>query len=125
MTDLHFDPLHCPVERTLGVIGGRWKPLILFHLRGGQRRFNELRRLMPAVSQRMLTQHLRELEADGIVSRTVHPVVPPRVDYDLTAFGKTLLPILDAMAAWGDSPELRQDRADAVDMPSRPEAATV
>jgi DNA-binding HxlR family transcriptional regulator len=92
----------CPVERTLAVIGGRWNPLILFHLRGGKRRFNELRRLMPGVTQRMLTQHLRELEANGVISRTIHPIVPPHVDYSFTALGLTLLPILDAMAAWGD-----------------------
>lgn len=104
MSDACFDGFDCPVERTLSVIGGRWKPLILFHLRGGQQRFNALRRLMPNVTQRMLTQHLRELESDGIVSRTVHAVVPPRVDYDLTAFGNTLLPLLDAMAEWGRSP---------------------
>lgn len=102
------DPADCPVERTLAVIGGRWKPLILFHLRGGKKRFNELRRLMPTVTQRMLTQHLRELEADGVISRTIHPVVPPHVDYDFAALGRTLLPILDAMAAWGDGPEVRR-----------------
>lgn len=98
-----YAPADCPVERTLAVIGGRWKPLILFHLRSGKRRFNELRRLMPTVTQRMLTQHLRELEADGVISRTVHPVVPPHVDYDFTVLGRTLLPILDAMAVWGSS----------------------
>lgn len=100
-------PTDCPVERTLAVIGGRWKPLILFHLRGGKRRFNELRRLMPTVTQRMLTQHLRELEADGVISRLVHPVIPPRVDYDFTVHGRTLLPILDAMAIWGNNQDVR------------------
>lgn len=93
----------CPVSATLDVIGGRWKPLILFHLRDAPRRFNQLRRLIPTVSQRMLTQHLRELEADGIVSRTVHDRVPPHVEYAYTAKGRTLLPILDAMADWGAS----------------------
>ncbi len=102
-----LDPSNCPVERTLAVIGGRWKPLILFHLRGGKRRFNELRRLMPGVTQRMLTQHLRELEADGIVLRTIHPVVPPHVDYAFTPLGRTLLPTLDAMAAWGEAAEVK------------------
>lgn len=94
---------YCPVETTLRVIGGRWKPLILFHLRPGPRRFNELRRLMPSVTQRMLTQHLRELEADGVIFRTIHAVIPPRVDYAFTECGRTLLPILDAMAAWGEA----------------------
>jgi DNA-binding HxlR family transcriptional regulator len=106
MTESRLDPADCPVERTLAVIGGRWKPLILFHLRDGKRRFNELRRLMPGVTQRMLTQHLRELEADGVIARTIHPVVPPHVDYAFTPLGQTLLPILDAMAAWGDRAEL-------------------
>lgn len=94
-------PHRCPVETTLQVIGGKWKSVLIYHLRAGTCRFNQLRRLMPAVTQRMLTQHLRELEADGILSRTVHPVVPPHVDYALTNLGRTLLPILDAMAAWG------------------------
>jgi DNA-binding HxlR family transcriptional regulator len=93
----------CPVEVTLNIIGGRWKALILYHLRGGICRFNGLRRLIPSVTQRMLTQHLRELEADGIILRTVHPVVPPHVDYELTALGQSLLPIMDAMAVWGQN----------------------
>lgn len=94
-------PNHCPVEITLAVIGGRWKALVMYHLQGGTKRFSELRRLVPGVTQRMLTQQLRELEADGVVNRHVHPVVPPRVDYTLTDHGRTLLPILEAMAAWG------------------------
>lgn len=96
-------PVHCPVESTLAVIGGRWKPLILYHLRGQPRRFNELRRLMPKVTQRMLTQHLRELEADGVIIREVREQVPPHVEYSFSAKGRSLLPILDAMAEWGES----------------------
>ncbi len=96
----------CPVDTTLRVIGGRWKALILYNLRGGPRRFNELRRLIPAVTQRMLTQHLRELEADGILTRHVHAVVPPRVDYAISAQGRTILPILEAMAEWGRARDL-------------------
>lgn len=95
------NPQDCPVDTTLRVIGGRWKALILYHLRGGPRRFNELRRLLPLVTQRMLTQHLRELEADGIIARHVHAVVPPHVEYSLSTDGISLLPILDAMAVWG------------------------
>lgn len=91
---------HCPISDTIEVIGGRWKPLILYHLRGGSKRFSELRRLMPSVTQRMLTQHLRELESDGVIIRTVREKVPPHVDYEFSARGRTLLPILDAMAAW-------------------------
>ena len=91
----------CPVEACLEVIGGKWKGVILYHLLGGTKRFNELRRLMPAVTQRMLTRQLRELEADQIVIRTVFPEVPPKVEYSLTDFGKTLEPILSMLQKWG------------------------
>jgi DNA-binding HxlR family transcriptional regulator len=94
-------PEDCPVETTLRVIGGRWKAVIIYHLRGGPRRFNELRRMLPNITQRMLTQHLRELQADGILDRRVFEVVPPHVEYSISDAGKTLLPILDALAAWG------------------------
>lgn len=94
-------PTHCPVDTTLAVIGGKWKPLILYHVRPGPRHFNELRRLLPGVTQRMLTAHLRELERDGIVRREIFPVVPPHVEYSLTDRGRTLIPILVAMAEWG------------------------
>lgn len=95
------DPDRCPVEVTLSAIGGKWKALILYHAIARPRRFNELRRLMPSVTQRMLTQHLRELETDGILHREVRAQVPPHVEYSLTAKGRTLVPILDAMARWG------------------------
>lgn len=95
------DPNRCPVEVTLSAIGGKWKALILYHAIGGPRRFNELRRLMPSVTQRMLTQHLRELEADGILLRNVRAQVPPHVEYSLTQKGRSLVPILEAMAEWG------------------------
>lgn len=91
----------CPVEACLEVIGGKWKGVILFHLIGGTRRFNELRRLMPDVTQRMLTRQLRELEADRIVDRRVYPEVPPKVEYSLTSFGKTLEPSLRMLQKWG------------------------
>jgi DNA-binding HxlR family transcriptional regulator len=92
----------CPVEATLGVIGGRWKGVVLFHLASGTKRFGELRRLLPNVTQRMLTLQLRELEEDGLVRRTVYAVVPPRVEYDLTVWGRSLEPILREMRDWGD-----------------------
>lgn len=98
---------HCPVETTLQVIGGRWKPLILFHLGQGPARFNVLRRLIPSVTQRMLTAHLRELEGEGVVARKVFQVVPPHVEYSLTDLGQSLMPLLDAMAAWGQAHEAR------------------
>jgi DNA-binding HxlR family transcriptional regulator len=92
----------CPVEAALEAIGGKWKGLILFHLQSQTRRFNELRRLLPDVTQRMLTRQLRELEADQIIHRQVFPEVPPRVEYNMTEFGETLSPILSALHRWGN-----------------------
>lgn len=92
----------CPVAATVEVMGGKWKPTILFHLKDQPRRFNELRRLMPAVTQRMLTLQLRALEADGLIDRTVLEQVPPHVEYSFTERGLTLGPILEAMVAWGE-----------------------
>ncbi len=91
----------CPVEACVEVTGGKWKGVILFHLLGGTRRFNELMRMMPVVTQRMLARQLRELEADGVVVRTVYPEVPPRVEYALTEFGQTLKPVLKTLQEWG------------------------
>ena len=92
---------HCPVEATLDVIGGKWKVLILFWLKDRVFRFSELRRHIPGISERMLTQQLRELEDHGIVHRQIYPVVPPRVEYSLTPYGRTLRPITELMCAWG------------------------
>jgi DNA-binding HxlR family transcriptional regulator len=89
------------IERALKTIDGRWKLLILFHLFGGQvRRFSELERALDGISQKMLAQQLRSLEADGIVVRTVHNEVPPKVEYRLTAWGQSLCPALDALLEW-------------------------
>jgi DNA-binding HxlR family transcriptional regulator len=93
--------LPCPVETTLGVVGGKWKTIILYHLDDGVRRFGELRRTIPGITQKVLTQQLRELEADGIISRKIYPTVPPKVEYALTNYGKTLRPVLQAMGDWG------------------------
>lgn len=93
--------LACPVERSLEVIGGKWKIVIIFHLSTGTKRFNELRRLMPNVTQRMLTRQLRELEDHGIVCRKVYAEVPPKVEYKLTALGYSLNPVLDVLHKWG------------------------
>lgn len=93
----------CGLDVALAVIGGKWKPLILFHLGGGARRFGELRRLVTGISEKMLIQHLKELEADGMVSRTDYREVPPRVDYAMTAFGRTLANALMPLCAWGDA----------------------
>ena len=92
----------CPVEATLELIGGKWKGVALYHLLDGPVRFNELRRRLSAVTQRMLIRQLRELEGDGLVARTVHGEVPPRVDYRLTAQGESLRPIILAMKDWGE-----------------------
>jgi len=92
---------NCPVEVTLEVISGKWKCLILHHLLDDKKRFSELRRLIPNVTQRMLTKHLRELEAHKVVHRKVYPVVPPKTEYSLTKLGRTLEPVLFAMHDWG------------------------
>jgi len=85
------------------VVGGKWKAVILFRLmEGGTRRFNELRRLLPNVTQRMLTNQLRELERDGLVRRKIYPQVPPKVEYSLTDLGKTLAPALRELRSWGE-----------------------
>lgn len=89
------------VNATLKVIGGKWKPLILWYLHEKTYRFSELKKAMEGVTQKMLTNELRELEADGIVKREVYPVVPPKVEYSMTKYGLTLVPVLSAMAEWG------------------------
>jgi DNA-binding HxlR family transcriptional regulator len=94
----HFE---CPVRLTADLIGGKWKPLILFYLESGTRRFSELQRLIPGTNKKMLTKHLRELERDEIIHREVYAEVPPRVEYSLTRHGLTLRPILKSMSAWG------------------------
>ncbi len=93
----------CPVEATLEKIGGKWKGIVLFHLLQGTKRYSELKRDVGTVTQRMLTKQLRELEADGLIVRTVYPVVPPHVEYSLSETGKTLEPILIALRDWGEN----------------------
>ena len=92
---------NCPVVAALDMIGGKYKALILWHLVGGVRRFGELRRLVPQATQKMLTQQLRELEEDRLITRTVYPVVPPKVEYQFSELGKSIKPVLDAMCRWG------------------------
>ncbi len=91
----------CPVEITLALLGNKWKVLILRELFQSTRRFGELSRGVPGISQKMLTQQLRQMENDQLVSRKIYPEVPPRVEYSLTGIGRSLKPILDAMHAWG------------------------
>lgn len=92
---------NCPVEATIQLIGGKYKAVILWHLMNDTLRYSELHRKIPKVTDKMLAQQLRELERDGLISRTVYPVVPPKTEYSLTDFGKSLAPILDAMCDWG------------------------
>jgi DNA-binding HxlR family transcriptional regulator len=94
-------PYDCYIEVTLEVIGGKWKTLILWHLIDGKKRFSELRRLIPACTQRMLTHQLRELERDGIISREIYKQIPPKVEYSLTSSGQSLVPILQLACEWG------------------------
>src|SRR5216684_8948701 len=94
---------YCEVATTLEVMSGRWKAVILFHLMDGTKRFGELRRRLPGVTQRMLTLQLRELQRDGVVQRVVYAEMPPKVEYSLTEFGHSLTPVLIAMRDWGRS----------------------
>lgn len=91
----------CPVEATLELIGGKWKGVILYHLMERTYRFGELKRVMPGVTQRMLTKQLRELEADGIIHREVYAEVPPKVEYSLTDIGESLRDVMMVMRDWG------------------------
>jgi DNA-binding HxlR family transcriptional regulator len=105
------------VEQAFKVLEGRWKLLILFHLFGGKiLRFSELERAIPAISQKMLIQQLRQMESDGMVRRIVHPQVPPKVEYTLTDWGQALCPALDALLKWA---ALRVEMADGVAMASK------
>lgn len=95
------------VERVLRLLEGRWKLIILFHLFDGKvQRYSDFEKLIPGISQKMLAQQLRQLEADGIVSRTVYPQVPPKVEYRLTEWGQALCPALDAMLKWAEKREI-------------------
>ena len=93
----------CAVEAALEVIGGKWKGAILYRLLDKKKRFNELKRFFPSLTQRILTQQLRELERDGVISRKVYAEVPPRVEYSLTEFGRSLEPALRMLSEWGAS----------------------
>ena len=93
--------IFCPVHLTVGVFAGKWKLHILWHLRTGIKRFGELSRAIPAITQSMLSIQLKELEEDGIIIRTLYPEVPPRVEYSFSAMGKSLIPLIIAMEKWG------------------------
>ncbi|MBN1561936.1 helix-turn-helix transcriptional regulator [candidate division KSB1 bacterium] len=92
----------CPVTATMSIIGGKWKPIILWILNDDVRRFGEIKKFIPTITQKMLTQQLRELENDKLINRKVYAQVPPKVEYSLTDYGRTIMPILNAMADWGE-----------------------
>lgn len=98
----------CPVATTVALIGSKWKLLIIRNLLARPWRFNELKKDLEGISQKVLTDSLRSMEADGIITRTVYPEVPPRVEYSLTELGKSLKPILDSMWAWGEAYKAKQ-----------------
>ena len=93
----------CPVETTLMLISDRWKVLIIRDLLGGTKRFSELKKSIGSISQKVLTANLRSMEASGLLTRTIYPEVPPRVEYTLTETGYSLKPVLDSMVTWGTS----------------------
>ena len=98
----------CPVATTVALIGSKWKLLIIRNLLARPWRFNELKKALEGISQKVLTDSLRSMEADGIITRTVYPEVPPRVEYALTELGESLKPILDSMRAWGEAYKAKQ-----------------
>ncbi|REC43398.1 winged helix-turn-helix transcriptional regulator [Chryseobacterium pennipullorum] len=100
----------CPVMYVMERIGGFWKPIILFNLSTGEKRYSELKKAIPAVTEKMLIQHLKQLEKDGLIIRTAKPVVPPHVTYRLSDAGNELAPVIDAMAAWAFQDMERNDK---------------
>jgi len=98
----------CPIQISLSVIGGKWKPIILWFLRDGPVRFSEIQKKIPGITQMMLTKQLRELVADGMLERTVYAEVPPRVDYRITDDGRSVFPVLIALNEWGNEYQKRK-----------------
>ncbi|WP_047982277.1 winged helix-turn-helix transcriptional regulator [Ornithinibacillus contaminans] len=99
---MNIEPEQCRVEDALGILVGKWKPIILLHLlKNGTQRFSEMKRSLPGITQKMLTKQLRELEDEDIVERVIYPQVPPKVEYSITEYGRSLEPILHAMHEWG------------------------
>lgn len=101
MSKIKDKTYQCPLALSIDLIGGKWKSIILWQLREKVLRFSQLKRRLPGITQKMLTQQLRELEADGLLTRVVYPQVPPKVEYSLTDYGQTVLPVLRLMFKWG------------------------
>ena len=102
-----------PIEATIDVIGGKWKPLVIYQLKDGTLRFNQIAaKVTPRITQRMLTKELRELERDGLISRKMYPQIPPKVEYSLTKKGNTLLPIIELLCQWGVDNRPKGKKAD-------------
>jgi DNA-binding HxlR family transcriptional regulator len=100
---IDIDPINCPVTYCLKHIGGKWKPIIIYLIRKDCNRFGAMHRAISGISKQMLTTQLRELEADGILDRRIYAEIPPRVEYSITEYGESLLPVIDAMKAWGEN----------------------
>jgi DNA-binding HxlR family transcriptional regulator len=98
---LRGNKFHCAMDVTMHFIGGKWKTVVLWYLRKDKKRFGEIKKLIPDITEKMLSLQLKTLEEDGIVKRTIYPEVPPRVEYELTDFGRTLIPMLEEIALWG------------------------
>jgi len=92
---------HCAMDITMDYIGGKWKTVVLWYLRKDKKRFGELKKLIPDITEKMLSLQLKQLEEDGLINRKLYPVVSPKVEYSLTEFGTTLIPVLEAIAKWG------------------------
>ena len=108
---------HCAMDITMHYIGGKWKTVVLWYLRKDKKRFSELKRLIPNITEKMLSLQLKDLEKDGIIKRKIYPEVPPKVEYYLTDFGKTLIPMLEEIALWGRS--LARSKGKMVDKESK------
>ncbi len=109
---------HCAMDVTMDYIGGKWKTVVLWYLRKDKKRFSELRKLIPNITEKMLSLQLKDLENDGLVKRKIYPQVPPKVEYYLTDFGKTLIPMLEEIAQWGRT--LAQSKGKMVDKVTPP-----
>ena len=118
-----ISPASCPVTYCLAMIGGKWKPIILYCIANGVDRFGAMQRVIPGITKQMLTKQLREMEADELVLRTVYAEVPPRVDYALTEKGQSILPIVHEMRAWGEEHLPAPQDTDQNDLERRETAA--